>query len=219
MRKISSTYTLFDIYRLLHKRFGPQYWWPGDTRLEIILGAILTQNTNWTNVEKAIKNLKKEKLLSVKALNAVSEKKLAGLIRPAGYFNIKAKRIKNFLGFLYKNYNGSIKNMFSKSLEDLRIELLGVNGIGPETADSILLYAGRKKIFVVDSYTKRIFGRHGLLNNDPDYSKIQATFMKGLPNSLEVFNEYHALIVKLGKEHCRSKKPLCSDCPIGGKNG
>ena len=206
--------SLLRIYNLLYARFGPRHWWPGDTKIEIILGAILTQNTAWANVEKAIENLKKEKVLAVNKLSGISEKKLARLIRPSGYYNIKADRIKNFLRFLNTRYQGSIDKMFRSRLYKLREELLAVKGIGRETADSILLYAGDKPIFVVDAYTKRVFSRHGFINKDADYEETQALFMDNLGKNKRLFNEFHALIVELGKFMCKSKKPLCSMCPI-----
>lgn len=205
---------LLKIYKLLYERFGPRHWWPGDTRLEIIIGAILTQNTAWANVEKAITNLKNARLLKVKGLNRVPKKRLAGLIRPAGYYNIKSQRIKNFLEFLNTAYGGNIKRMFSTETRRLRTELLEVKGIGPETADSILLYAGEKPAFVVDAYTKRIFSRHGFIREDASYEAVQAIFLSNLPEDVRLFNEFHALIVELGKELCKSKKPLCNKCPI-----
>ncbi|NQT75473.1 MAG: endonuclease III domain-containing protein [Candidatus Omnitrophica bacterium] len=205
---------LLKIYKLLYERFGPRHWWPGDTRLEIIIGAILTQNTAWANVEKAIANLKNARLLKVKGLSRVPKKRLAGLIRPAGYYNIKSQRIKNFLGFLNTAYGGDIKRMLSTETRRLRTELLEVKGIGPETADSILLYAGEKPAFVVDAYTKRIFSRHGFIQGDASYEAVQAIFLSNLPKDVRLFNEFHALIVELGKELCKSKKPLCNKCPI-----
>lgn len=202
------------MYDLLYKEFGPRHWWPGDTKLEIIIGAILTQNTAWVNVEKAIRNLKKEKALSVSRLCRIPEKKLAGLIRPSGYYNVKANRVKNFLGFLSVRYKGSIDRMFETDLYKLREELLGVKGIGMETADSILLYAGSKPIFVVDAYTKRLFSRHGFIDEEAGYGEIQSLFMDNLPEDAGLFNEFHALIVELGKSVCKSKQPLCNTCPI-----
>jgi len=220
LKKIKRTDSLLKIYKLLYKKFGPRHWWPGDTKLEIIIGAILTQNTAWGNVEKAIKNLKKNDLLKVKKLSRVSRKRLAGLIKPSGYYNIKSQRVKNFLDFLNTSYSGSIKRMFKESAKSLREELLNVKGIGPETADSILLYAGKKPIFVVDAYTKRIFLRHRYIDEDSDYQDVQRLFVKNLPNNVKLFNEYHALIVELGKNLCKSKKPLCNICPMRGvKNG
>lgn len=214
MKRTKRNKSFLKIYRLLYNRFGPRHWWPGDTKLEIIIGAILTQNTAWANVEKAIANLKRERLLETKKLSCISRKRLAGLIRPAGYYNIKSGRIKNFLAFLNRRYRGDINRMFRTETQRLRQDLLNINGIGPETADSILLYAGGKPAFVVDAYTKRIFSRHGYLDKDADYAETQAMFLKNLPADVKLFNEYHALLVELGKEMCKSKKPLCEKCPI-----
>ena len=213
MKRTKDPRTLIDIYNLLHARFGSMQWWPGDTRLEIIIGAILTQNTSWSNVEKAVANLKKDEVLNIKKLSRISEKRLARLIRPAGYFNIKSRRIKNFLAFLNTRYDGSIEAMFRTKIDKLRERLLDINGVGPETADSILLYAGKKPVFVVDAYTKRIFSRHGYVDEDADYAAIQAIFLRGLPRDVGLYNNYHALIVELGKrseerrvgKECRSR--------------
>jgi endonuclease-3 related protein len=211
-KKISRS--LLIIYDLLYAEFGPRHWWPGDTKLEVIIGAILTQNTAWVNVEKAIGNLKKEKVLSVNKLCSITEKKLAGLIRSSGYYNVKANRIKNFLKFLNTCCSGSINKMFSLGLYQLREKLLAVKGIGSETADSIILYAGNKPIFVVDAYTKRVFSRHGFISEEAEYKEIQSLFMDNIPEDIILFNEFHALIVELGKSICKSKQPLCSKCPI-----
>jgi len=202
------------IYRKLYSYFGPQHWWPAQSRFEVIVGAILTQNTNWCNVEKAIDNLKKRNLLKPDILYILPDRKLSRLIKPAGYYNIKAKRLKNFLKFFIKRYQGNISKMAFASTESLRKELLEVNGIGPETADSILLYALNKPVFVVDAYTKRIILRHGLIKEDTNYDKIQEFFTRRLKKDTKLFNEYHALLVKLGKEFCLKKKPRCSICPI-----
>ena len=206
---------LTTIYNLLFGHFGPQHWWPGDTPFEIAVGAILTQNTNWGNVEKAVTNLKKENKLSVKALHAISRGELASLIRPAGYFNIKADRLKYFIDFLADQYNGSMKKMRSENLLPLRKKLLEVKGIGPETADSILLYALEKPVFVIDAYTKRILSRHKLVSEKAAYHDLQNTFYENLPQDMKLFNEYHALIVMLGKDFCRPK-PRCEGCPLQG---
>ena len=214
MKKRNHREALTNIYKLLYRRFGPRHWWPGETKLQIIIGAILTQNTAWGNVEKAIKNLKKERALTVKRLSRISEKKLAKLIRPAGYYNIKSRRIKSFLVFLNEAYKGNINRMFKTRTKVLRGELLDVKGIGPETADSILLYAGEKPVFVVDSYTNRIFSRHCYIQKDADYSEVQGFFEKNLKRNRALFNEFHALIVELGKNICKSTKPLCKMCPI-----
>jgi len=204
---------LIRLYKVLYKAFGPQHWWPAETQFEVIVGAILTQNTAWTNVEKAIRNLAREKLLNPSALRSVNKKKLAGLIRPSGYYNIKTDRLKNFSRFLHKRYGGSLKKMFSQDLQVLRAELLSVNGLGKETADSILLYAGRKPIFVVDVYTRRILSRHKMVPEDSSYEAIQDLFMGHLPHDNVLFGEYHALLVNLAKNICSKKKPKCSGCP------
>jgi len=206
--------TLKKIYKKLFTAFGPQHWWPGDTPFEVIVGAILTQNTAWTNVEKAIHNLKKARLLTPRKMHDLSQAELAKYIRPAGYFNIKAKRLKHFLNYLFDNYGGSLNRMFKKRTDALRRELLSVNGIGPETADSILLYAGNHPVFVVDAYTKRIFLSHQVIKEDMDYHDIQKLFMDNLPHDVKIFNEYHALIVRIGKDFCRNRKHLCSRCPL-----
>ncbi len=205
--------TLEKIYRRLLETFGPQHWWPAQTKFEVIVGAILTQNTNWGNVEKALENLKKQKVLFPWRLYDIPTEKLAQLIRPAGYFNVKAKRLKNFMEFFFKEYGGNLKKMQSESLEVLRSKLLSVNGIGPETADSILLYALDKPVFVVDAYTKRILLRHNLAHPDADYHEIQEYFMRHFPMDVKQFNEFHALIVRLGKDYCRTK-PRCEQCPL-----
>lgn len=205
---------LTRIYKKLYKFYGPQSWWPGRSRFEIIVGAILTQNTAWPNVEKAIKNLRaKRSLSSPQQLHGLSRNKLARLIRPAGYYNVKALRLQNFTTFLMREYGGNLARMAKVPTESLRRELLGINGIGQETCDSILLYAFNRPVFVVDAYTKRIFSRHGLFTENPPYGSVQDIFMKDLPSDIKIFNEYHALIVRLGKDHCR-KKPKCGRCPL-----
>jgi len=203
-----------DIYQRLYRSFGPQSWWPGETPFEVIVGAILTQNTNWQNVAKAIDNLKKAKVLTPKKLHSLPLATLARLIRPSGYFNIKAKRLRSFLDFLFKDYQGKLEKMFSRPLDELRGEILSVKGIGPETADSILLYAGGFPVFVVDAYTKRIFSRQKLLSEDMDYHRVQKIFMENLKKDVQLFNEYHALIVRLGKDFCKKTKPKCEVCQI-----
>lgn len=205
---------LAAIYRRLYSYFGPQRWWPAQSRFEVMVGAVLTQNTSWLNVEKAVNNLKARNLLKPKTLNALSDRGLAKLIRPAGYYNIKAKRLKNLLEFLITGYQGSINKLALVNTESLRQQLLGVNGVGPETADSILLYALNKPVFVVDAYTKRVLLRHSLIKEDADYQKIQELFMRGLRKDVKLFNEYHALLVRLGKEFCLKTKPKCHSCPL-----
>jgi endonuclease-3 related protein len=205
---------LYTIYKKLYQYFGPQNWWPADTPFEIMVGAILTQNTNWGNVEKAILNLKKEKLLSADRLYRLSHQKMSRLIKPTGYYNIKTRRLKAFLEFFLNNYQGSIKRMSSVDTQQLRQELLSVNGIGQETADSILLYALNRPVFVIDAYTKRIFSRHHFVKEKEEYSQAQSLFMENLKNDTHLFNEYHALLVRLGKEFCLKTKPRCPICPL-----
>ena len=209
---------LLGIYKKLYTASGSQHWWPGDTPFEVIVGAILTQNTAWTNVEKAINNLKQSRLLSVKALSKAKPSKIAKLIRPSGYYNIKTKRLKNFLNFLNGKFNGDLDRLFKQETGRLRAGLLGINGIGPETADSILLYAANKPVFVIDAYTKRILSRHGLIKKDASYEEAQYLFMSNIPKDLRLYNEYHALIVKIGKEFCR-KNPKCHFCPLKKEQG
>ena len=205
--------TLNRIYTVLFNHFGPQDWWPGDTPFEVAVGAILTQNTNWANVEKAITSLKSRKVLNARALHAMPHDRLASLIRPAGYFNIKAARLKNFLAFFANHYGGSMKRMRVAEVHPLREGLLSVSGIGPETADSILLYALGKPVFVIDAYTKRALVRHGVVPEKATYHELQELFHGALPSEVQLFNEYHALFVMLGKHYCRPK-PQCSGCPL-----
>ena len=206
---------LLEIYRRLYHAFGPQRWWPGETPFEIAVGAILTQNTNWGNVEKAIENLKRDKALNVESINNMKTEKLASLIKPAGYFNVKAKRLKAFISFLMNEYHGSLKSMKKEEMQTLRVRLLQVHGVGHETADSILLYALEKPVFVIDTYTKRILSRHILMKYDKSYEEFQNIFHSSLKKDVKFFNEYHALFVRLGKTYCR-KKPICKGCPIEG---
>jgi endonuclease-3 related protein len=204
-----------DIYRILFRRFGPQRWWPGESPLEVAIGAILTQNTAWPNVERAIGNLRRAHLLDVGALLAASPRKIARLVRPAGYFNVKTKRLRAFLVYLReKGVRGKgLTRLCRLDTARLRRELLGVKGIGPETADSILLYAFERPVFVVDAYTKRVFSRHGFFKEDTGYTDVQRFFESRLKRSVPLFNEYHALIVALAKTYCRTQ-PLCSRCPL-----
>lgn len=205
---------LLKIYNSLYNYFGPLNWWPGDTPFEIMVGAILTQNTSWSNAEKAINNLKKENLLEPRRLYRINQEELAQLIKPSGYYNIKARRLKNFVNIFVNDFEGSAKKMFSGDAGELRKKLLNVNGIGPETADSILLYAGKRPFFVVDAYTKRVFSRHKLISKDSTYYQIQEFFIKNLDRDVKLFNEFHAQIVMLGKTICTSKNPNCAKCPI-----
>lgn len=208
------------IYEKLLTRFGPQHWWPAESRLEIIVGTILTQNTAWANVEKAIANLKAADLLAsgaeeegLQRLVALPAAELAGLIRPAGYHNLKAGRLQNLLGVISREY-GNLTNFFHLETGQLRRELLAINGVGPETADCILLYAANRPVFVVDAYTQRIFSRHHLLPAAGNYHQIQEIFTAAFPADPQLFNEYHALIVRLGKDYCRKNNPRCPTCPL-----
>lgn len=204
---------LKKIYRRLFAAFGPQDWWPGDTPFEVMVGAILTQNTNWNNVEKAIDHLKRAGALTPKAVRDIPPGRLAELIRPSGFFNIKTRRLKNFVKFLFDEYGGSIKKMKAEPVEILREKILNVHGIGPETADSILLYALDKPVFVIDAYTKRVLSRHGLVEPDVDYHDVQGLFHSKLKVDIQHFNEYHALIVKVAKTFCKTR-PECGKCPL-----
>ena len=210
---MSTQETITEIYRLLYDAFGPQHWWPGETRFEIITGAILTQNTSWTNVEKAIKNLKAADRLTPEKLHRLNHQQLAELIRPAGYYNVKAKRLKNFSDWLFENYDGDLAALERIDTQRLRAELLAIKGIGFETADSILLYAFDRPVFVVDAYTARVAVRHGLIDAGADYHQLQEVFTSNLPADSRLFNEYHALLVRVGKEFCRPM-PLCAGCPL-----
>ena len=205
--------TLLTYYKKLYKRFGPRHWWPGETPFEVMVGAILTQNTNWVNVEKAIANLKAYNVLSPKRLYEIDISILASLIRPAGYFNIKAKRLKTFIKWFMENYEGKIEKLKTVDTAILREQLLSVKGIGNETADSILLYALGKPTFVVDAYTYRVFSRHRLIPEETTYEEIKDFFESNLKRDLKLFNEYHAQIVEVGKTFCRTK-PLCDKCPL-----
>lgn len=204
---------VFLIYQKLFDYYGPQNWWPAESDFEVIVGAVLTQNTAWRNVERAIENLKVHNLLNPKKLWAISKTKLNQLIKPSGFYRIKAKRLKALLDFIIKNYAGSIENLRKQKPSVLRQELLAISGIGDETADSILLYALNKPVFVVDAYTRRIFSRHNFFDNKTPYTDIQKFFIKHLPKSVRLYQEYHALIVKLAKDFCRTK-PNCTNCPL-----
>ncbi len=201
------------VYQPLRNAQGYQHWWPAESPFEVMVGAILTQNTAWTNVEKAIKNLKNAGKLSLRALLGIKPKKLAGLIRPAGYFNIKADRLKHFVDFFDEEYGGNLQRMSREDTNVLREKLLKVKGIGPETADSIVLYAIGKLRFVIDAYTKRIFTRHRLHDSHATYEEWQKMFEANLPQSLDLYNDFHAQIVEVGKNYCRSK-PRCETCPL-----
>ena len=205
---------LLAMYDALLHAYGQQHWWPGDSPFEMMVGAVLTQNTSWTNVEKAIANLKRRNCLTAYRMLRLGSRRLAVLIRSSGYYNVKAKRLAHLAGFLVRHYGGSPARMLRSDPDELRRKLLSVHGIGPETADAIMLYATGYPIFVVDAYTRRIFGRHGLVAHNDSYHDVQRLFQENLPRDAPLFNEYHALIVRLGKTHCSKRNPRCSGCPL-----
>ena len=209
----STSSQLLSFYEALLTHFGPQNWWPGETPFEVMVGAILTQNTNWKNVAKAITNLKQADLLDPHRLLQLDHEQLAALIKPAGYFNIKAKRLRNFITWFIDRFDGCVESAQQLDTDSLRAELLAVKGIGRETADSILLYGLGKLIFVVDTYTCRILWRHHLLDEDIEYEYVQELFTDALPAKLQLYSEYHALLVALGKTYCRPR-PKCANCPL-----
>jgi len=200
-----------DIYRRLMARYGPQHWWPAEEPFEVLVGAILTQSAAWSNVEKAIANLKAARALSAEALHRLSLAELAALIRPCGYYNAKALKLKSLARWLGKNYGNNLDKLFASDIAPLRQQLLAVHGVGEETADSIILYAAHKPVFVIDAYTRRIIDRIGLVPESQSYAACQALFMDNLPADAGLFNEYHALLVCLGKNTCR-RHPLCPQC-------
>ena len=203
---------LMDIYDRLFRRYGPQHWWPGDSAFEVIIGAILTQSAAWTNVDKALDNLKARGLMEPAALRAVPLEDLALLIRPSVYFNAKARKLKAFVEHLGDHYDDDLEAMLRRDVRDLRPELLAIHGIGEETADDILLYAAGKPVFVMDAYTRRIMDRLGITPDQDRYSAYQALFMDNLPRDTRLFNEYHALLDHHGVESCRKREPLCGQC-------
>jgi endonuclease-3 related protein len=204
---------LLGLYRRLRRAHGHAGWWPGRTAFEVCIGAILVQNTAWTNVEKALVVLRKERRLSYRGLSPLTPARLAPLIRSSGTHQVKARRVMAFVRWLGREYGGSTRRMAREEAGVLRRKLLAVHGIGPETADSIALYAAGKPLFVVDAYTRRVFPRLGFLSGAEPYDEVQGLFMSVLPEDAPLFNDYHAQIVRLGKEHCRSK-PLCPGCPL-----
>ena len=203
---------LLEIYDSLLDHFGPQHWWPGEEPFEVIVGAILTQSAAWTNVEKGIRNLKKNRVLSPEALRSLPHEQLAGLIYSCGYYNAKAIKLKAFASWFGERFADSLEKMFATETFSLREELLAVHGVGEETADSILLYAGNKPIFVIDAYTRRASNRLGLGPAGQKYGIYQKLFMENLPCDVPLFNEYHALLVALGKNYCLKQNPSCQKC-------
>ncbi len=220
-KNINLSQELKYIYRLLLNSFGPQNWWPAETTDEIIIGAILTQNVSWKNVETAIEKLKQYNLCTIEQIHHANIEEITPLIRSTLYYNQKAKKLKSFAEFLFTRYNGDPERMFRTEIAGLRTQLLQIKGIGEETADSILLYAGGKPVFVIDAYTKRIYSRLGITKPDWNYLQYQQFFMANLPQDVSLFNDYHAQIVHLGKHFCK-RKPLCDECPLNnfceGKN-
>ncbi|HET9317656.1 MAG TPA: hypothetical protein VFQ51_18835 [Vicinamibacteria bacterium] len=204
---------VIEVYQRLRDRFGPAGWWPAETPFEVCLGAILTQNTAWTNVEKALRAIRARRLLSHRALFRVRPAVLARLIRPSGTFEVKARRVRAFLEFLDSEYGGVAERMSSTRVDVLRAALLRVHGIGPETADCIVLYAAGLPSFVVDAYTRRVFERLGLLRGGESYEDVQRFFHERLPADAALFNDYHAQVVRLAKDVCRPR-PLCASCPL-----
>lgn len=210
---------LHEAYTRMLAAHGHQAWWPGDTPFEVCVGAILTQNTAWTNVEKAIARLKEAGVLDARAMFRLPEGRLAELIRPAGYFNIKARRLRSFLQVLLEDCQGNLAHLFAGDTPTVRQRLLAIPGVGPETADSMLLYAGGHLSFVVDAYTRRIFSRHGWCAADVTYEDLQAlcattTSGPGTDGQLDYWQDYHAQLVRVGKEYCRPREPRCDHCPL-----
>jgi endonuclease-3 related protein len=229
-------------YTALLARYGPQNWWPARSRFEVVVGAYLTQNTNWSNVDKALANLRRARRLTVNAMREIALKELEALVRPSGYFRQKARNLKTFIAFLDREYSSSLTRMFAVPTEKLRAELLDLSGVGPETADSILLYAGNHPVFVVDAYTRRVLLRHGIINEKTSYEEIRAMIENAISSSgaeslvvknavsdprhpvsrissaarselAQHYNELHALIVRVGNHYCRAK-PICEGCPL-----
>jgi endonuclease-3 related protein len=211
--KAPSRTDLHDVYRRLRRHRGPAGWWPGQSPFEICMGAILVQNTAWTNVAKALAVLRERGLLSYAALHLLSAAEIAPLIRSAGCFNVKARRLRAFLDFLGETYGGRVEAMRDADPPTLRRELLAVSGIGPETADSIALYAAGRPLFVVDAYTRRVFARLGLVDGGESYDDLQRRFMEALPEDVALYNDYHAQIVLLAQDSCRAR-PACGACPL-----
>lgn len=205
---------LMQIYHTLLEHFGPRGWWPADSRLEVIIGAVLTQAVAWKNVTRAIDNLKSAQLIDITAILNINEEDLAQHIKSALYHRQKARKLKALMNFIATEYNSDLDLMFTESLPVLRKKLLAVWGIGPETADSILLYAGDKTIFVVDTYTKRIFYRLGMVDEKISYQEMQEYLQHHMPPDLYIYNEYHALLVGLGANYCKKSRPRCNQCPL-----
>lgn len=212
--------TLMAMYEAMRGRFGHQHWWPArenlpppEKKLEVCIGAILTQNTNWGNVEKALRRLERAQAMSIPAIAAMTHDELAELIRPAGYFNVKARRLRSFVDLVSEGFDGDIEALLALGLDELRRRLLAVNGIGPETADSMVLYAAGRCTFVVDAYTRRICLRHGLIGPRDGYDEVKTLYESSIPRRTGLYNDYHAQLVAVGKHHCRPKA-RCTGCPL-----
>ncbi len=205
-------------YELLYAHFGPQHWWPAETPFEVMVGAVLTQNTNWTNVVKAINNLRQAGMLVYSQMVQLPVDHLAQYIKPSGYYNLKAGRLHNLMAMIESRYGGDLESFLDDDVLSTRERLLSVKGIGPETADSILLYACMQPVFVIDTYTHRVFSRHGMVEEETDYHAMQTTFLDNLPTDVQLYNEFHALIVLVAKQFCKKNKPLCEQCPLRGLN-
>jgi len=206
---------VLEIYKILFNHFGHQNWWPADTRDEIIIGSILTQSVSWQNVDKAINNLKQNNQISLEVLHSSTAEVIAPLIIPTLYYNVKARKLKNFCDFLFERFEGDLDKHFALELPELRKLLLNVKGIGEETADCILLYAGQKLSFVIDAYTKRIFHRLGYTDANISYHQLQKFITDRISLDLDLYQDFHAQLVMLGKDFCKPK-PKCEECPLGG---
>jgi endonuclease-3 related protein len=204
------------MYRLLERHFGDLGWWPARSAFEVVVGAILTQNTAWSNVEKAIDRLRLKRLLSPAKIVSMRTSRLACLIRPAGYYRIKARRLKEISRFIISECRGELRKLRKADTGKLRRKFLAVKGVGPETADSILLYALKKPVFVVDAYTKRIFSRHGLTSEDASYDEVRSFVHSYFPQDERALNQFHALLVETAKGFCKKRKPVCEKCPLNG---
>ena len=210
---LTAAKTLRGIYERLWAAYGPQHWWPAKTATEVVVGAILTQNTAWKNVARAIVNLRSARCLTWTALRDVADDRLAELIQPSGTYKVKTRRLKAFVDVLWNKHGGSLGTMLRGDLQDVRKRLLGIHGIGPETADAILLYAGTRPTFVVDAYTKRILRRHHVIDRKAGYETVRNLFQEAIPPDVTVYNEFHALLVALAKRHCRVRA-VCEGCPL-----
>ena len=211
---VALSQTLQGYYARLLEELGPQGWWPARSRLEVVLGAVLTQNTSWQNAAQALKRLRQARRLSLPGLRRTSQSELESLIRPAGFFRQKALAIRHFLDYLERSHQGLLSRLLARPAEELHRDLLGLKGFGPETVDAILVYAGRRPYFVADAYTRRILARHELVPSNAGYKEVQVLLHQHLPTDHALFNEYHALLVEVGKRYCKRQAPQCEGCPL-----